>query len=105
MAHHDGLPPIHPGLHLADDLAAMDMSAAALARRLKVPPNRISAVVTGKRSISADTALRLGRYFGMAPEFWLSLQQRHDLKVAQAKRGDEIARIAIRDLGAQTAVA
>ncbi|HLJ63045.1 MAG TPA: HigA family addiction module antitoxin [Stellaceae bacterium] len=86
----DGLPAIHPGAHLRDDLDALEMSAAELARRLKVPTNRITGILNGQRAITADTALRLGQLFGTGPELWLRLQQRFDLKKARAEVGEEL---------------
>jgi len=88
----DGLPPIHPGEILGDELAALGLSAAEFGRRLSVPHNRITAILKGQRAITADTALRLGRFFGMSAKFWLNLQQTYDLKRAEAKHGDEINR-------------
>ncbi|MDN5753375.1 MAG: HigA family addiction module antitoxin [Nitrosospira sp.] len=78
---------IHPGEHLAEQLAALDMSAAALGRQLKVPPNRITEILNGQRAITGDTALRLGHFFGTSPQFWLNLQTIHDLRVAEQKTG------------------
>jgi addiction module HigA family antidote len=75
--------PIHPGEILADELEELEISAAELARRLKVPPNRISQIISGKRSITADTALRLGKWFGAGPKIWLNLQQAYDLDLAK----------------------
>jgi addiction module HigA family antidote len=68
------LPPVHPGKTLAAEIAARDLSAHALALKLRVPANRITEIVAGKRSISAETALRLGRYFGNGGGFWMALQ-------------------------------
>ena len=65
---------IHPGEHLAEELKELGISAAALARQIDVPVNRITGIMNGQRSITADTALRLGHWFGTSPEFWLSLQ-------------------------------
>jgi addiction module HigA family antidote len=85
--------PIHPGEILAEDvLAELGMSASQLAAVLGVPPNRISDIVRGRRGITADTALRLGRWLGTSPRFWLNLQQLYDLEVAEQAHGDEIAR-------------
>ena len=62
-----------------------------MARDIGVPPNRISAIIDGKRAITADTALRLGKYFGMSPQFWLNLQSRYDLETAEDRIGDRLA--------------
>ena len=85
--------PIHPGELLGDELKEIQISAAQLARKLGVPANRISQIVAGKRDISADTALRLGQYFGNAAEFWMNLQKMYELDLARAKSGRKIARI------------
>jgi antitoxin HigA-1 len=74
MAQRTKLPPIHPGELLKDELQEIGVSLSELARALRVPMNRISAIVNGKRSITADTAIRLGRYFGTSPQYWLNLQ-------------------------------
>src|SRR5262249_21955606 len=74
---------IHPGAHLADAIAAMNITATQLARDLRVPPNRITAILQGRRAITADTALRLARYFGTSAAFWMNLQQLFDLRVAE----------------------
>jgi antitoxin HigA-1 len=80
------LDPIHPGEILLEDfLKPMEISINKLAREIDVPPGRISTIVNGKRSISADTALRLGVYFGVSPELWLNLQADYDLRVARRK--------------------
>ena len=84
--------PIHPGRILRRELQARDLSANALARALRVPSGRIVDILNGKRSISAETALRLGRYFGNAPQFWVNLQARHDLAVAMREVGPRVAR-------------
>lgn len=81
---------IHPGEHLAEQLAALDMSAAELGRQLKVPANRITEILNGQRSITGDTALRLGHFFGTAPQFWLNLQTLYDLRLAEQKAGGTI---------------
>jgi len=78
------LPPIHPGEILMEEfLAPMGISQYRLAKDISVPPRRINEIVHGKRSITADTALRLGCFFGMSPQFWLNLQTRHDLEVTE----------------------
>ena len=76
------LPPSHPGETLADELAARGLSANALALKLRVPANRISDIVRGRRALTAETALRLGRYFGTGAKFWVDLQASYDLAVA-----------------------
>jgi addiction module HigA family antidote len=78
------LEPIHPGEILLEDfLQPMGISINRLAREIEVPPGRISTIVNGKRSITADTALRLGVYFGVTPELWLNLQSDYDLRIAR----------------------
>ncbi|NOY70576.1 MAG: HigA family addiction module antidote protein [Deltaproteobacteria bacterium] len=89
--------PIHPGEILADELNELRISAAALARQIKVPANRISQIIIGKRSISADTALRLGKWFGTGPKIWLNLQQAYDLDVARLELGKDLEIIKTRE--------
>ncbi len=84
------IPAIHPGEHLAEELAALDMSAAELARKLGVPTNRITQILHGTRSITGDTALRLAHFFGTSAEFWLNLQSLYDLRLAQRSAGKSI---------------
>jgi addiction module HigA family antidote len=80
------LAPVHPGeILLKDFLAPMGISQYRLAHAISVPPRRINEIVLGQRAISADTALRLGRFFRMESEFWLNLQSRYDLEVARDK--------------------
>jgi addiction module HigA family antidote len=81
---------IHPGEHLAEELKALDMSAAELARQLDVPTNRITQILNGTRAITGDTALRLAHFFGTSAEFWLNLQTLYDLRLAQQKAGKSI---------------
>lgn len=81
---------IHPGDQLAEELKALEMSAAGLARQLKVPTNRVTGILNGQRAITGDTALRLGHFFGTSPQFWLNLQSLHDLRVAEQKAGRTI---------------
>src|SRR5213595_4052837 len=81
---------IHPGEHLAEQLEALGMSAAALARQLKVPTNRITHILNGQRAITGDTALRLGHFFGTSAEFWLNLQSLYEIRVAHRKAGKAI---------------
>ena len=87
------LDPITPGEILREDfMEPLDISINQLARDLSVPPNRISEIVNGKRSISADTALRLQRYFGIEAQFWLNLQTEYDLRMMKRKIWTEIER-------------
>ena len=81
------VPAIHPGEHLAEELKALNMSAAALARRLKVPTNRITGILNHQRAITGDTALRLAHFFGTSAEFWLNLQKLYELRLAEQKVG------------------
>ena len=81
---------IHPGEHLAEELQALDMRPTELARQLQVPPNRITAILQGRRAITGDTALRLAHFFGTSAEFWLNLQSLYDLRIAQQKVGKTI---------------
>ena len=81
---------IHPGEHLAEQLEVLEMSAAELARKLKVPANRITAILNGQRAITGDTALRLGHFFHTSPAFWLNLQAIYDLRIAEQKSGEAI---------------
>src|SRR5258706_16240577 len=84
------LPAIHPGEHLFEELEALEMSAAELARRLKVPTNRITEILNGQRSITGDTALRLAHFFGTSAQFWLNLQSLYELRLAEQKAGKAI---------------
>jgi addiction module HigA family antidote len=84
---------IHPGEHLAEELDALNMSAAELARRLKVPTNRVTEILNGQRAITGDTALRLAHFFGTSAEFWLNLQSLYELRVAEAKTGKAIKKL------------
>lgn len=83
-------PVIHPGEILGDELEEIGISASELARQLDVPQNRISQIVRGKRSITGDTALRLGHWFQTSAEFWLNLQSAYDLRVAVEAAGSAI---------------
>jgi addiction module HigA family antidote len=84
------VPAIHPGEHLAEELRELNMSAAALARQLKVPTNRITEILNGQRAITGDTALRLAHFFGTSAEFWLNLQKLYELRLAEKKAGKTI---------------
>jgi addiction module HigA family antidote len=91
MSSKDFLDPITPGEILREDfMEPMDISINQLSRDLAVPPNRISEIVNGKRGITADTALRLERYFGVEAQFWLNLQSEYDLRMMKRKIGRDI---------------
>jgi addiction module HigA family antidote len=84
------IPAIHPGEHLAEELHELNMSASELARKLDVPPNRITAILNGQRGLTGDTALRLAHFFGVSAQFWLNLQNLYELRLAQQKAGKAI---------------
>lgn len=84
------LAPVHPGRTLAAELASRGLSAHALALKLRVPANRLSEIIVGKRGISVETALRLGRYFGTGASFWAQLQTQYDLALAEQQLGKRI---------------
>jgi len=81
---------IHPGEHLAEELEALDLSAAELARKMNVPTNRVTQILNGTRSVTGDTALRLAHFFGTSAQFWLNLQSLYDLRIAEQKAGKAI---------------
>jgi antitoxin HigA-1 len=83
--------PIHPGEHLAEELRELGITAAELSRQIDVPVNRITGIIHGQRGITADTALRLGHWFGTAPQFWMNLQQLYELRLAKNEVGSKIA--------------
>lgn len=85
--------PIHPGEHLADELKELGISAAELARQIDVPVNRVTGILNGQRGITADSALRLGHWFGTSPEFWLNLQKLYELRLAQREVGDRLNKL------------
>lgn len=85
--------PVHPGEILAEDLADAGISQSSLARALGVPRSRISEIVRGERDISADTALRLARFFGTSERYWLNLQAHYDLESVKDGFGDELAKV------------
>lgn len=85
------LPPIHPGEILMEEfLRPLEISQYRLARSISVPPRRINEIVHGKRNITADTALRLSRFFGTSERFWLNLQMRYDLEMEKDRLGDRL---------------
>ncbi len=87
------VPAIHPGEHLAEELHALNMSAAELARKIGVPTNRVTQILNGTRAVTGDTALRLAHFFGTSAEFWLNLQSLYDLRLAREKAGKSIRRL------------
>ena len=89
-------PAIHPGEVLADELEEIGISPTELSRQLAVPANRVSQIIQGKRAVSGDTALRLGHWFGMSPQFWLNLQSAYDMRVAEKISGAEIRKLPTR---------
>ena len=82
--------PIHPGEILADELEELGVSPTELSRQIRVPANRISQIINGKRSITGDTALRLAHWFGTSPQFWMNLQALYDVRIAEEEAGTEI---------------
>ena len=84
---------IHPGEHLAEELRELGISAAELSRQIEVPVNRVTSIVNGQRGVTADTALRLGHWFGTSAEFWLNLQKLYELRLAQREAGDRIEKL------------
>ena len=85
--------PIHPGEILGDELEESGLTARKLAEVIQVPPNRLYQLLAGKRSMTADTALRLGQYFGMSPDFWMNLQTAYELDLARQQVGKIIRRL------------
>jgi antitoxin HigA-1 len=85
-------PPVHPGRILAGELDELGLTANAMALALRIPANRLTEIINGKRGISADTAMRLARYFGTSAQMWMNLQSHYELEVAEAELADRIAR-------------
>lgn len=85
--------PIHPGEILEDELEEIGITATELSRQISVPPNRVLQIIHGGRNITADTALRLGQFFGTGPELWMNLQKAYDLDKAREEIGPEIQKI------------
>jgi addiction module HigA family antidote len=86
-------PAVHPGEILRDELLELGVTPTELSRQIHVPPNRVTEIIHGRRSITGDTALRLGRWFGSSARFWLNLQSAHDIRAAEERAGKEIERI------------
>jgi antitoxin HigA-1 len=84
---------VHPGVILKDELDGLGITPTEFARQIDVPPNRISQIIAGKRSITGDTALRLGHWFGTEPQFWLNLQAQFDLVAADRHIGDKLRKL------------
>ena len=91
MSTTNGMRPVHPGEILAEELEELGLSANALAKALDVPTNRVTAILKGQRGVTADTALRLARYFGTTPQLWQNLQKTFELRVAEIESGPRIA--------------
>ena len=90
MSVSNGMRPVHPGEILREELDELGLSANALANALHVPTNRITAILNGQRGVTADTALRLARYFGTTPQLWLNLQKSFELREAEIESGKQI---------------
>jgi addiction module HigA family antidote len=86
-------PAIHPGEILAEELQEIAVTPTELARQLRVPANRITQIMQGKRAITGDTALRLGHWFGTSAQFWLNLQSAYDIRIAEKTAGSQIRRL------------
>ena len=84
---------IHPGEHLGEELRELGMPAAELARQIGVPVNRVTGIINGQRGVTADTALRLGHWFGTSPEFWLNLQILYELRLARREIGGRVEKL------------
>ena len=82
--------PIHPGEILRGELDVLEITPTELSRQIRVPPNRVTQIIAGKRSITGDTALRLGHWFGTSPQFWMNLQTLFDVRTAEQQTGKEI---------------
>ena len=92
LTNKNGMRPVHPGKILGEELRELEMSATAFATALGVPANRITAILNGQRGVTADTALRLARYFGMPAQYWMNLQQAFELRTAEIHSGETIER-------------
>jgi len=84
---------VHPGEVLKEELETLEVSPTEFARQINVPANRISQIISGKRSVTGDSALRIGHWFGVDPQFWLNLQSAYDLRLATEKSGEEIRQL------------
>lgn len=88
---------VHPGAVLKDELDEIGITPTEFARQIDVPPNRVSQIITGKRSITGDTALRFGHWFGTDPQFWLNLQSQYELVVADQETGPALKHLPTKD--------
>ena len=87
---------VHPGEVLKDELDELGITPTEFARHIDVPPNRVGQIIAGKRAVTGDTALRFGHWFGTDPQFWLNLQGAYEIRIAEEKAGQEIARLPMR---------
>ena len=94
--------PIHPGEVLAEELEELGVSPTELSRQIRVPANRISQIINGKRAVTGDTALRLAHWFGSSPQFWMNLQALHDVRLADQKAGTEIRSLSTKPVKPET---
>ena len=84
---------VHPGEILKEELAEFGITPTSFARQIDVPPNRVSQIITGRRSITGDTALRFGHWFGVDPQFWMNLQSQYDLAIADQRVGETVKKL------------
>ncbi len=100
----NGMKPVHPGEILRDELDELGLSANALSKELGVPVNRVTMILNGQRGVSADTALRLARYFGTTPQLWLNLQKTWELRQAENAAGHEIEKCVVPRQSSETSM-
>jgi antitoxin HigA-1 len=89
---------VHPGEVLAHELRNLGVSPTELARLINVPPNRVTQIIHGRRGITGDTALRLGHWFGNSAQFWLSLQNAYEIRLAEQRAGEEVQKLPVRSI-------
>lgn len=94
--------PIHPGEILAEELEELGVSPTELSRQIRVPANRVSQIINGKRAVTGDTALRLAHWFGTSPQFWMNLQALYDVRLAEQQAGPEIKNLPTRPARSKT---
>jgi addiction module HigA family antidote len=87
---------VHPGVILKGELDELGVTPTEFARQINVPPNRVSQIISGKRAVTGDTALRFGHWFGTEPQFWLNLQSAYEIRTAEEKVGRQVARLPVR---------